>query len=85
MPTLIDFYADWCKPCMDMMPVMEEIEAENRVEVHRINADTQPELVAQYDVKGLPTLILAHEGTEISRHVGSADKDKIDRMIVAGF
>jgi thioredoxin 1 len=60
LPTLFDFYADWCGPCKAMSPAIEAIakKFEGRLEVKKVNVDTHPQLAATYSVRSIPTLIL---------------------------
>lgn len=58
-PAIVDFYADWCGPCRALSPVLEEIskEYEGRVDVYKVNTETDPELAALFSVRGIPALL----------------------------
>ncbi len=60
LPAIIDFYADWCKPCKMMKPYLDEIseEMKDKVVVYRINADDNPELCKDLAVEALPTIFI---------------------------
>ncbi|MGB7394836.1 MAG: thioredoxin family protein [Pricia sp.] len=69
---LIDFWADWCGPCIMMNPAIEEF-AENtdQVRVVKINADLNMKILKRYKVKGLPHFLLFEQGEEMRRYAGS--------------
>jgi thioredoxin 1 len=83
LPTLVDFYADWCGPCQALAPVVESIatEFESRLKVAKVNVDENEALSQQYGVQGVPTLILFHDGREIERIVGYLSKPQLVRQI----
>jgi thioredoxin 1 len=60
LPTLFDFYADWCGPCKAMNPTIEALtkKYEGKLEIKKVNVDDQPELAKFYNVRSIPTLIL---------------------------
>jgi thioredoxin len=72
-PVVVDLWAPWCAPCRWTAPAMERLEAEykGRVDVWRINADEQPEILRGLGVVGIPTLIAFSAGKEITRKVGA--------------
>lgn len=72
---LVDFYADWCKPCKSMHPILVEF-AKNyshKIKVCKINVDNAPQASATYKVTGIPCLIVFKDGTEVKRMVGYHD------------
>jgi len=73
-PVLLDFYADWCGPCKMMHPIIEELEArfDDRVEIQRIDVDTQEGLkkAQKYQIQFVPTLIIEQDGVMKERVVG---------------
>ena len=68
---LVDFWAEWCGPCLMMNPAVDEF-AKNSpdVVVAKVNADTNNEIVSRFKVKGLPQFLLFKDGKEIKRHAG---------------
>lgn len=60
-PALIDFYASWCGPCKSLSPVLDELAKEyaGRVDVYKVNVDTEPELASLFRVRTVPTLVFA--------------------------
>lgn len=73
VPVLIDFWAPWCVPCRMMEPVLKKIEGiyAGRVDIWKINADEDPDLVRQLGVMGIPTMITFKDGQELFRLTGS--------------
>lgn len=59
LPTIVDFYADWCGPCRMLSPLLEEIakEYKGRVQVYKVNTETNPELASLFQVRGIPALL----------------------------
>lgn len=77
MRTLLDFYADWCHPCQQMKPIIEEIEAEFPGQVQQIDIEKDPTTAEKFGVMSIPTFIVEENGREIARIVGQASKEKL--------
>ena len=58
-PTIIDFYADWCGPCHQMNPVLEEVSLNysNEIDIYKIDTDATPELAALFEITSLPSIV----------------------------
>lgn len=71
--TLVDFYADWCAPCKILSPILEELADEyaDRIDFVKVDADAEPELTAQYGVRGLPTVLILENGEPKAAQTGA--------------
>ncbi len=80
---LVDFWAEWCGPCKQIGPSLEEIagEMEGQVTVAKINIDENPNVPNKYGVRGIPTLMLFKNGEVASTKVGAMPKGKIVEWI----
>ncbi|TCN43170.1 thioredoxin [Kribbella orskensis] len=78
-PVLVDFWAEWCPPCHQIVPVLAQIaeERKDRLSVVKLNSDENPSISAQYRVMALPTLMLFHHGELIWSVVGARPKAKL--------
>ncbi|MEU4601574.1 thioredoxin [Kribbella sp. NPDC023972] len=77
-PVLVDFWAQWCPPCHQIVPVLEQIDAErNDLTVVKLNSDENPSIPSRYRVLALPTLMLFHRGEVIWSVVGARPKHKL--------
>lgn len=83
-PILVDFGADWCPPCKMIDPLVDQIAAEyaGKLRVGKVDADANPDVVMQYQVMGLPTLLLFKGGEVVERITGYQPKDKITHKLV---
>jgi thioredoxin 1 len=82
-PFLVDFWADWCAPCLALAPVLEELAGEEagRLRIGRVNTMEEPGLAAALDVETLPTLLLFQGGAVVKRIFGARGK----RQLLAGL
>ena len=87
IPVIIDCWAPWCAPCQLMGPVFEELsnEYDGKLKFGKLNVDEEPLIAARYGISGIPTLLIIHNGEEVSRIVGFAPKEimkqKIDSVL----
>ena len=82
-PTLVDFWAEWCGPCKQIGPILEEISDEKKdlVNVYKMNIDNNPEIPQKYGVRGIPTLMFFNDGKLIDTKVGSLPKSSLNAWI----
>ncbi len=79
---VVDFWAEWCGPCKQIGPALEEIGAEmDGVTIAKLNIDENPQTPVKYGVRGIPTLILFKDGEVASTKVGALPKSKIVEWI----
>ena len=71
---LVDFYADWCGPCIAMGEVLENI---NDLDILKVNVDEHSDIAQKYGVMSIPTVILFSKGEEIKKHVGYLSKEDL--------
>ena len=81
---LVDFYADWCEPCKTQSKILREaskaIKTQNAM-IIKINVDRRPELVDQFRVSSIPTLLVFEKGEVIKRQEGLADSERVSALL----
>ena len=82
-PVVVDFWAEWCGPCRQIAPALEEISTElnGRVTIAKLNVDENPVAPSRYGVRGIPTLILFKGGQVAATKVGALPKNKLKEWI----
>ena len=81
MKTLIEFHADWCGPCHIMAPVIEKIADEHKIELTKVDIDSDQETTRKYGVSSIPTVLLLEDGEEVARIIGAQPKKKIEAAL----
>ena len=79
IPTVVDFWAEWCGPCKQIGPILEEIsdEMKDQVVIAKHNIDEEPNAPTKYGVRGIPTMLLFKDGQLKATKVGATTKSNI--------
>ncbi len=82
-PIVVDFWAEWCGPCKQIAPALDEIagEMDGKVTIAKVNIDDNPNTPGKYGVRGIPTLMMFKGGELISTKVGAQPKGKLVEWI----
>ncbi len=86
-PVLVDLWAPWCRPCLMIAPILDELveEYNNRLTIVRIDVDQNPRTASKYGIMSIPTLLVFKEGKPISHIVGFRPKAELKRNLDAAL
>ena len=86
-PVVVDFWAPWCGPCRAIEPVMKKLGADyaGRVDVWKVNADEQPDVLRSLHIYGIPTLVAYNDGQEVARHTGATSVTALSALFEAAL
>ncbi len=85
IPVIVDFWAEWCGPCKMLAPVLEELSQEfqgkNKLKFAKISTEDYPDIAGQYEITGIPCLIVFNKGKEVDRIIGFSPKPMLKQKI----
>jgi len=82
-PVVVDFWAEWCGPCKQIGPALEEISDElaGKVTIAKLNIDDNPDAAAKYGVRSIPTMILFKDGAPAATKIGAEPKSRLKAWV----
>jgi thioredoxin 1 len=85
LPVLVDFWAEWCGPCKQMMPMLEELAADyaDRLSIAKLNIDENRQAAEKFNVRSIPTVVLFKDGAECGRLTGAVSKTRFAAFLDA--
>ena len=83
LPVLVDFFADWCGPCRQLLPIITELseEMKDKIKIVKVNVDESPDTPAQYGVRGIPSLMIFKGGEVVANKTGASSKSVLKDWI----
>ena len=83
LPTMVDFWADWCAPCKMIAPVVKALAEENagRLRVGKLTVDENPKTATRFGIRGIPTLLVFKGGEVVEQIVGVRSKKDLQKIV----
>jgi thioredoxin 1 len=87
IPVLVDFWAPWCRPCLMVAPILDELAGEynGRISIARMDVDQNPKTASRYRIMSIPTLLLFKKGEPVSHIVGFRPKAELKQSLNAAL
>ena len=84
---VVDFWAEWCGPCKALAPTLDALADEYgpRIEIQKLNVDENSRTAAQYEIRGIPTLLIFRDGEIVDRITGNVPRDVLKKSIDAAL
>lgn len=82
-PVMVDFWAEWCRPCHLLAPTVDEIARDfsGKLKVVKLNVDENNNVAFQFNIRGIPTLLVFKGGQVVDQLVGAVPKDQIEKVV----
>lgn len=82
-PVLVDFFAEWCGPCKQMLPILKEVKSELKesIRIIKVNVDKNPAIATHYQIRSIPTLVVFKNGQPCWKGVGLQNARELNEII----
>jgi thioredoxin 1 len=86
-PVLVDYWAEWCRPCKMMEPILDEVATAylGKIRVAKLNIDENPRTPPKFGIRGIPTLMIFKNGNVAATKIGSISKSQLEAFINANI
>lgn len=83
LPAIVDFYADWCRPCRMLGPILEEVATayKGQIKVYKVNIDKEPELAQVFGVQSIPLMLFIPKGKQPAVQPGLLQKEQLEQVV----
>jgi thioredoxin 1 len=83
LPTVIDFWAEWCAPCRQIKPILEDLAVryDGKIKIVKLNVDENPQTMTKYGIRSIPTLLAFKDGVVVQQVQGARPKAYFEEMV----